>query len=166
MRALIKSWRVLLVHSLAAISIVIVDSTVCRADPTDKNVTSTATLTEAMQQLGAGDAVAARKLLERITQQEPLNAIAWRALAKCLQQLHDYRGAIEAYRHSLVIDAGAPQAFYGMGVAYAAQHDSDRAFLWLKQARDTHRYDMTQVEFSPALTEDTDARYVLCPVRK
>ncbi len=123
----------------------------CRAESAAPAGSTPASLTEALQRLGAGDAVGAQKLLEHITQREPGNAVAWRALAKCYQQLKDQDRAFDAWRRSLVIDPASPQAFYGIGVAYAARRDASRAFQWLKKARDTHRYDMTQIEVDPAL---------------
>lgn len=102
-------------------------------------------LAEAVAKLQSGDAVGAQTALERITTAAPKNAAAWRALGASESALHHYEAAIADYRRALKIQPDSPKVFYQVGAAYAAKHDSERAFKWLWQARETHRYDMTEI---------------------
>ena len=102
-------------------------------------------LQDAMQQLQKGDAAAAVNLLKRFTEVDPRSADAWRALGKAYQQLHKDDDAIEAYQRALQIEPDAPKVFFAMGIAYAAKRDTESAFKWFRRARDSGRYDMTQL---------------------
>jgi hypothetical protein len=112
-----------------------------------------AALDEALSRLQAGDASGAATALRGITASEPGNVAAWRALGKACRQLHDYAEAVSAYQHVLQLEPDSPRDFYGLGSAYAAQHDAGRAFEWLGRAAATHRYDMTEISDDPGLVE-------------
>jgi len=107
-------------------------------------------LAAALSQLQHGDADGAVKRLRGITSAEPRNADAWRALGMAYLRLRRFDPAISALQRSLKIAPDSPRIFYSLGGAYAAKHDSERAFEWLKKARASHRYDMTE------LSEDTN----------
>lgn len=91
------------------------------------------------------------KSLQAITQRDPKNAAAWRALGTAYTRLHNYDAAIAAYRHALAVEPDSPQTFFNIGKAYAANKDAEHAFEWLGRARATHRYDMTQITDDPIL---------------
>jgi hypothetical protein len=76
---------------------------------------------------------------------DPTNAAAWRALAASETALQHYDAAIADYRHALKIQPDSPSVFYQLGAAFAAKRDSKHAFEWLRRARETHRYDMTEI---------------------
>jgi hypothetical protein len=101
-------------------------------------------LGDALRELQRGEAARAAKMLKAISRADPKGAPAWRALGKAYQQLHDYDGAILAYQHAIKVEPDSPQALYSLGASYAAKHDTERAFAWLRRARASHRYDMTQ----------------------
>ncbi len=101
-------------------------------------------LDQGMQALQAGNPVAAAAMLKALTRQDPDSAQAWAALGSALQQLHEDRRAISAYRRALQLDPDSPKVFYALGSSYAAAHDAAHAFEWLAKARASRRYDMTQ----------------------
>lgn len=70
---------------------------------------------------------------------------AWPALGRAYQQQRAFDKAIAAYRHALELDPGAPRILYSLGSTYAAKGDADEAFRWLTRARDSRRYDMTEM---------------------
>jgi hypothetical protein len=109
------------------------------------------TLESALSQLQIGDAPAAAKSLKAITSTDPNNAAAWRALGASETALRHFRAAIGDYRHALKLHPDSPKVFYQLGAAYAANHDSDRAFEWLNRAKASHRYDMTEISEDPHL---------------
>ena len=102
-------------------------------------------LDAAANQLQSGDFAGAARALEHVTQQDPKSARAWRTLGSAYQHLHEPDKAIAAYRHALDAEPGAPRVLYALGAAYAGKHDAGQAFEWLRRARDTHRYDMTEI---------------------
>lgn len=117
-------------------------------------------LSAALTQLQAGDAAGAARSLRVITARDSRDAQAWRALGTAEQQLHNYDRAISAYQRALQIEPDSPRIFYSIGTAYAAKHDTQRAFEWLGRAAATHRYDMTQISDDAALVElRADARF-------
>jgi hypothetical protein len=106
---------------------------------------ATPSLESAVTQLQNGDAAGAAKSLKVIAAAEPDNAAAWRALAASEAAQHHYDAAIAGYLHALKIQPDAPKVFYQIGAAYAAKRDSKLAFEWLGKARETRRYDMTEI---------------------
>ena len=81
----------------------------------------------------------------------PSAALTWRNLGKARAQLHDYDGAIAAYRQALKLEPDSPRVFFCLGAAYAAKKDPDQAFEWLARAAATHRYDMTEMTAEASL---------------
>jgi hypothetical protein len=122
-------------------------------------------LDKALTRLQAGDASGAATALRQITTREPGNVQAWRALGRASRQLHDFGDAVSAYQHALQLVPDSPRDFFGLGVAYAAQHDAGHAFEWLGRAAATHRYDMTELSVETSVAElRSDPRYpVLLP---
>ena len=110
-------------------------------------------LNAALGQLQSGDAKGAVTTLRQITVSESGNVQAWRALGRACRQLHDYAQAITAYQQALQLAPDSPRDFYGLGSAYAAQHDPEHAFEWLQRAAATHRYDMTEINDDAGLAE-------------
>jgi hypothetical protein len=102
-------------------------------------------LESAASLLQNGDAAGAAKSLKAITSADPGNAVAWRALGASEMALHHYDAAIDSYGRALKIQPDSPKVFYQLGAAYAAKHDARHALEWLERARDTHRYDMTEI---------------------
>jgi hypothetical protein len=118
-------------------------------------------LEAAISVLQSGDAASASARLRSIVNQKPSSARAWRALATAHRQLEQYPRAIDAWRRVLRIEPGSVQAMYGLGICYAGISDWANAFLWLGEARQSRRYDMTQLTQEKELaTMRTDPRYL------
>ncbi|MDE2250948.1 MAG: FG-GAP repeat protein [Gammaproteobacteria bacterium] len=103
-----------------------------------------ASLEEALTRLQSGDARGAATALHQLTGREPRNIQAWRALGRASRQLHEYAQAVAAYKHALGLAPASPRDLFGLGSAYAGQHDTEHAFEWLGRAAATHRHDMTE----------------------
>jgi hypothetical protein len=117
-------------------------------------------LDDALARLQTGDASGAATALRRITASEPANVQAWRALGRACRQLHDYGQAVLAYQKALQLGPDSPRDLFGLGSAYAGQHDAEHAFEWLGRAAATHRYDMTEISDDASLAEFRgDPRY-------
>src|SRR5579862_2290159 len=117
-------------------------------------------LIAALERLQSGDSAGAVPMLEAVTRHEPRSAEAWRALSTGYRQLKSVDQAIAASEQALKVEPGAAQSFYALGVLYAAKGDADQAFMWLGRARDTHRYDMTQLSEHAELKDlRNDPRY-------
>lgn len=80
-----------------------------------------------------------------LTAGEPNNAAAWRALGASEMALRHFDAAIGAFRSALELQPDSPRVFYQLGAAYAAKHDAQQAFEWLRRAQASHRYDMTEI---------------------
>jgi hypothetical protein len=78
-----------------------------------------------------------------------MDARAWNALGKACLQAKNSRCAARAFNQALQIDPDSARALFGLGEAYAAQHDSEQAFRWLQRARSSRRYDMTEMIDNP-----------------
>jgi len=126
------------------------------------------TLAAAMARMQAKDPAGAAKILEALTEREPKNGRAWRALANAQQALRDYDLAAAALQRALEVDPSVPAPLYTLGVVRALQGHTDEAFDCLGKARDSHKIDMTQIDFDPALQKlKVDPRFAgLHPVPK
>ena len=102
-------------------------------------------LTAALSELQRGDTAEAASLLEAVVAEDPDSAPAWRALGTAYQRSHANQRAIRAFRRALSIEPDSPQTFYNLGSVYAGEHDARNALVWLRRARATRRYDMTQM---------------------
>ena len=102
-------------------------------------------LTAALSELQRGDTAEAASLLEAVVAEDPASAPAWRALGTAYQRSHANQRAIRAFRRALSIEPDSPQTFYNLGSVYAGEHDARNALVWLRRARATRRYDMTQM---------------------
>ena len=119
-----------------------------------------ASLDEALQELRAGHAEDAARRLEHLTAQEPKNATAWRALGMAYLQTHQGAPAIAALETAHRLEPMAPRTLYQLGVAYAVLGNLDTAFKWLREARATERYDMTELSVDERLAAlRSDARF-------
>jgi hypothetical protein len=99
-------------------------------------------------------------MLDTVTRHEPQSAEAWRSLSAGYRQLKMADKAITACENALRIEPGMPQSLYMLGLLYAAKGDAEKAFTWFGRARDTHRYDMTQLSQDPEVKElRSDPRY-------
>ena len=103
----------------------------------------------AAAQLSAGDATHAVQTLVRLTRVSPADAKAWTTLGRARLQLKDFQGAAGSFERALQIEPDSPRALFGLGEAYAARHDWERAFEWLQRARSSRRYDMTEMIDNP-----------------
>ena len=104
-----------------------------------------APLIAALERLQSGDTAGAVRMLEDLTRDGPRSAEAWRALSAGYRQLKQTDKALAASEQALRIEPGAPQSLYMLGVLYAAKGDAGQAFAWFARARDTRRFDMTQL---------------------
>jgi hypothetical protein len=90
----------------------------------------------------------------------PRTARDWRQVGAARQKGKDLDGAIAAYQKALDLEPDDPRAFYNLATAYALKQDADRAFEWLRRAKATKRFDMSQMEADDDLkTLRTDARF-------
>jgi hypothetical protein len=119
------------------------------------------TLDAALAKMQSGDARGAAQILEQVTQKKaPRAPRAWSALGRAYQQLHRFDEAIVAYRRALDLGPGSPRVLYSLGSAYAAKGDADHAFEWLRRARESGRYDMTEMTVEEDLKSlRTDPRF-------
>ena len=118
-------------------------------------------LEAAIGRLQSGDAASASAQLRSIVKRMPSSARAWRALATAQMQLKQYPLAIDAWKHSLQIEPSSIQAVYALGIGYAGVADWTNAFLWLGKARESRRYDMTQLTQQAEMTTmRADPRYL------
>lgn len=118
-------------------------------------------LEAAIGKLQSGDAAGARDALRTVVKRMPESARAWRALGTATRQLKQFRSAIDAWEHALRIEPGSLQAMYELGVSYAGTSDWENSFVWLGKARESRRYDMTQLtQESELSTMRTDPRYL------
>jgi FG-GAP repeat/FG-GAP-like repeat len=102
-------------------------------------------LDSALSQLQNADAAGAAISLRRITVVDPKNAAAWRALGTADMILGHFAAAVADFHHALELQADSPRVLYQLGAAYAADHDTRRAFEFLSRARESKRYDMTEI---------------------
>jgi tetratricopeptide (TPR) repeat protein len=125
-------------------------------------------LSEALAKIQPQDLPGAVGMLEQITKREPDNDMAWRGLGFAYLKLGKPDQAIPAYLRAHDIDPKLPTPLYYMGLAYALKGDRAEAFAWLTRAKETGRFDMTQIESAPELSAvKSDARFTaLLPTRK
>jgi hypothetical protein len=117
-------------------------------------------LPEATVRIRAGDMAGAAKILEAVTEREPANAQAWRALGFVCIKLKQLDRALASYRKALELAPDTPQALYNVGVVYALKGDRESAFEWLGRAKATRKLDMTQIQVDPDLESlRADARF-------
>jgi hypothetical protein len=117
-------------------------------------------LPEAMAKLQGGDPAAAKAILTAVVAREPGNVRAWRALGNACLALKTPDCAEAAFRKSLELEPGAPQALYNLGDVFAMRKDNDHAFAWLAKAKASKRLDMTIMENDTNLAElRHDPRY-------
>jgi hypothetical protein len=102
-------------------------------------------LEEAQIALQTGNAARALELLEILERKYPEDVRVWRALGSTQQKLQHPAQAIVAFQRALALEPDSPQVFYGMGVAHASLKQKPEALLWLNRARESRRYDMTQM---------------------
>jgi FG-GAP repeat/TPR repeat len=76
---------------------------------------------------------------------DPNDAAAWRALGTSEMARRRFDAAIGDYGRALQLQPDSPRVFYQLGAAYAAKHDAEHAFEWLRRAQSTHRFDMTEI---------------------
>src|SRR5581483_7724986 len=116
------------------------------------DTTPVASLEKAQRALQAGNATQAAKLLEILKRRYPHDARVWRALGSAQRMAQHPAQAIVAFEHALSLEPDSPQVFYGLGVAHASLRQKPASLLWLRRARESRRYDMTQ------MTADADLR--------
>ncbi len=109
-------------------------------------------LPEAAAKLQAGDAAGARAILDDVVAHDETNPRAWRMLGTACVNLKDGDGAERAFRRVLELEPESPQAFYGIGDAYALRGDAEHAFQWFDRAKATRRIDLTLLDNDPAVT--------------
>jgi len=118
------------------------------------------TLAAAMARMQAKDPAGAAQILEALTEREPKNGRAWRALANAQQALKDYDLAAGALERALEVEPSVPTPLYTLGVVHALAGRTDEAFRFLDKARASRKIDMTQIDFDPALAKlKDDARF-------
>lgn len=112
-----------------------------------------ANLENAQSALRTGDVANAVELLEALGRDYPNDARIWRALGSAQEKLQHPAQAIVAFERALALEPNAPQVYYGLGLANASLKQRANALLWLKRARDSRRFDMTQMTVDPELKE-------------
>ena len=82
----------------------------------------------------------AAKILERATDQNPDNAMAWINLGAAylgnpvLARDEDQKRAIAAFEHALAIDHVAQSVAYNIGLIYRDRGEASEAIFWFRQA--------------------------------
>ena len=115
---------------------------------------------QAMLEFRAGHTEQAAAQLQRLTIAEPKNAAAWRALGTTYLKLKQTAPAVAALQAARELEPGAARTLYQLGVTYAVSGDLDAAFTWLREAKATGRYDMTEISVDDRLaTLRADARF-------
>ncbi|MBK7642842.1 MAG: FG-GAP repeat protein [Planctomycetes bacterium] len=114
------------------------------------------TLEAAIARMQAKDPAGAAKILEALLAREPKNGRAWRNLANARRVQGDFAHAAEALQHSLEVEPGFYMPLYTLGVLRAQAGETDEAFRCLERARDSHKIDMTQIDFDPLLSKLKD----------
>jgi hypothetical protein len=104
----------------------------------------------------SGDVAGGVAIMKEVTAREPANARAWRVLGYAALKAKDSGTGITAYRKSLELEPGFPQALYNLAVGYALAGDKDSAFDWLAKTAATRKVDMTQIEADPDLASLKD----------
>jgi tetratricopeptide (TPR) repeat protein len=82
----------------------------------------------------AKDWTKAALLYQQITLHQPSNGRAWYRLAASLHALDKQDEAIAAYKKSMEVGLPPGIAEYGMALAYASKHDTEKAFEHLQKA--------------------------------
>lgn len=95
-----------------------------------------ATLPRARQLLQQGDLDGARKLLQELSQSQPVNGRVWYLLGYSLHGLGRLEEAVAAHEKAATFPLVAPNACYNAACAHALLGHNDQAFLWLQRARD------------------------------
>jgi len=123
-------------------------------------------MSQAVAAMHAGKWKRAAGLLEQITADEPRNAGAWRALGNADLHMKRFTPAVIALEKALRFEPDSPQTLFRMGEVYAGLHATDKALGWLERARETGRFDMTELAEDPVLGKlRSDPRLVkLLPV--
>lgn len=117
-------------------------------------------LPEAAARLQAGDAAGARTILSELVAREASNLRAWKMLGSACVAAKDADCSERAYRRVLELEPGSPQAYYGIGDAFALRGDADHAFQWFDRARETRRIDLTVLDTDTAVAGlRADPRY-------
>ncbi len=99
-------------------------------------------------------------IFEGITAKDPKNIVAWRFLGVAYQKTNALDRAEAAYKKGLEIKPDAPVFLYNLGTVYALRKDADRAFEYLKKAKDTKKLDMAMMETDTDLVDLVgDARF-------
>jgi hypothetical protein len=113
-----------------------------------------------MARLNAGDAAGAAVILQGVTEREPKNARAWRALGTALLRTKEFDKSEAAFRKALELEPSSPAPLYNLGVLAAARGDKDGAFDWMRKAKATKRIDMSYLDYDPdAASLKSDPRY-------
>ena len=117
-------------------------------------------LDEAMLEFRAGHTEQAAAQLRHLTAADPKNAAAWRALGNTYLKLKQAAAAIAALQTARELEPAAARTLYQLGVAYAVSGDLDAAVKWLREAKATERYDMTELSVDDRLVAlRSDARF-------
>jgi len=113
-----------------------------------------------MAKLNAGDAAGAAVVFQGVTEREPKNARAWRALGTALLRTKAFDKSEAAFRKSLELEPSSPAPLYNLGVLAAARGDRDAAVEWMRKAKATKRIDMSYLDYDPdAASLRADPRY-------
>ena len=108
-------------------------------------------LDQAMLEFRAGHTEQAAAQLQHLTAAEPRNAAAWRALGTTYLKLKQTAPAIAALHTARELEPAAARTLFQLGVAYAVSGDIDAAVAWLREAKATGRYDMTELSVDDRL---------------
>ncbi|MBV8784839.1 MAG: FG-GAP repeat protein, partial [Gammaproteobacteria bacterium] len=114
------------------------------------------TLEEAAQALRAGHPDVAARILGALGARTPKDPRVWRALGAAELQHQRPAAAVTAYERALALEPDAPQVQFGLGAAHAALHERAEALAWLKRARASRRFDMTELTVNPNLAPYRD----------
>jgi tetratricopeptide (TPR) repeat protein len=120
----------------------------------------TASLQDARAKMQTGDFAGAAVILEDVVAAEPDNAQAWLSLATAHEQSNEHDSAVEAYHHAIGFTTTKGRALYRLGLMYASDGETDSAFAYLAQAKQTATVNVTRLGVDPRSTSlREDPRY-------
>lgn len=114
-------------------------------------------LQDAQAKMRTGDFAGAAVILDQVTAAEPDNAQAWLSLATARERSKNYQSASQAYHRAIEFAATNGRALYGLGLMYASDGETDSAFAYLLQAKNTAAINITRIGVDPrsaSLRED------------
>lgn len=129
------------------------------ATPAPSASVSKPSILAAMVFLRTGDAAGAAKVMEEVVKIEPNRGQNWRLLGQTYLMSKQIDQALRAYEKAAEVEPERTP-FIKLASLFATKGDTNKAFSWLRKAKDSRRVDMSEVEHDPAFAPlRSDARF-------